>query len=148
MEKKANADFFTVTPEILELTDLCKSHSTINPSLFAQYDVKRGLRDINGKGVLTGLTEISDIISSKEIDGKSVPCEGELYYRGINIHDIVRGFIAENRFGFEETAYLLLFGRLPNRQELIDFHNLLDIYQKLPDNFARDMILNVPSKTL
>ncbi|MBE6830856.1 MAG: citrate/2-methylcitrate synthase [Ruminococcaceae bacterium] len=145
MEKKANADFFTVTPEILELTDLCKSHSTINPSLFAQYDVKRGLRDINGKGVLTGLTEISDIISSKEIDGKSVPCEGELYYRGINIHDIVRGFIAENRFGFEETTYLLLFGELPEEDKLQEFKRLLFKYRTLPTNFVRDIIMKAPS---
>ncbi|WP_444641313.1 citrate/2-methylcitrate synthase [Caproiciproducens sp. R1] len=145
MEKKANADFFTVTPEILELTDLCKSHSTINPSLFAQYDVKRGLRDINGKGVLTGLTEISDIISSKEIDGKSVPCEGELYYRGINIHDIVRGFIAENRFGFEETTYLLLFGELPEEDRLQEFKRLLFKYRTLPTNFVRDIIMKAPS---
>ncbi|MGX8709720.1 citrate/2-methylcitrate synthase [Clostridium sp. KNHs216] len=145
MEKKANGDFFTVTPEILELTDLCKNHSTINPALFAQYDVKRGLRDINGKGVLTGLTEISDIISSKEIDGKSVPCEGELYYRGINIHDIVRGFIAENRFGFEETTYLLLFGELPEEDRLQEFKRLLSKYRTLPTNFVRDIIMKAPS---
>ncbi|MDF1494000.1 citrate/2-methylcitrate synthase [Caproiciproducens sp. CPB-2] len=145
MEKKANADFFTVTPEILELTDLCKSHSTIKPSLFAQYDVKRGLRDINGKGVLTGLTEISDIISSKEVDGKSVPCEGELYYRGINIQDIVRGFIAENRFGFEETTYLLLFGELPEEGRLQEFKRLLSKYRTLPTNFVRDIIMKAPS---
>ena len=145
MEKKANGDFFTVTPEILELTDLCKNHSTINPALFAQYDVKRGLRDINGKGVLTGLTEISDIISSKEIDGKSVPCEGELYYRGINIHDIVRGFIAENRFGFEETTYLLLFGELPEEDRLQEFKRLLSKYRTLPTNFVRDIIMMAPS---
>ncbi|MGX8700899.1 citrate/2-methylcitrate synthase [Caproiciproducens sp.] len=145
MEKKANADFFTVTPEILELTDLCKSHSTIEPSLFAKYDVKRGLRDINGKGVLTGLTEISDIISSKEADGKSVPCEGELYYRGINIQDIVRGFITENRFGFEETTYLLLFGELPEESRLREFKGLLSKYRTLPTNFVRDIIMKAPS---
>ena len=85
MAKNENNEFFEITPEILELTELCKSHSTIDTSLYAKYDVKRGLRDINGKGVLTGLTEISDIISSKVVDGKTVPCEGKLYYRGIDV---------------------------------------------------------------
>ncbi|MBW7571728.1 citrate/2-methylcitrate synthase [Caproiciproducens faecalis] len=145
MERNGNADFFTVTPAILELTDLCKNHSTIDPSLFAKYDVKRGLRDINGKGVLTGLTEISDIISSKEVDGKSVPCEGELYYRGMNIQNIVRGFIAENRFGFEETTYLLLFGELPTEEKLEEFKKLLSKYRTLPTNFVRDIIMKAPS---
>ena len=145
MEKNVKEDFFTVTPEILELTGLCKSHSTIDPALFAKYDVKRGLRDINGKGVLTGLTEISEIISSREIDGKSVPCEGELYYRGINIEHIVRGFIAENRFGFEETTYLLLFGELPDTAKLEEFKKLLSKYRTLPTNFVRDIIMKAPS---
>ena len=80
----------------------------IRDSLYAKYDVKRGLRDINGKGVLTGLTEISDIISSKVVDGKTVPCEGKLYYRGIDVEELVAGFLRENRFGFAETVYLLL----------------------------------------
>ncbi len=145
MEKNINGDFFTVTPEILGLTGLCKSHSTIDPALFAKYDVKRGLRDINGKGVLTGLTEISEIISSKEIDGKSVPCEGELYYRGMNIENVVRGFIAENRFGFEETTYLLLFGELPDTAGLEEFKKLLSKYRTLPTNFVRDIIMKAPS---
>ncbi|WP_312694347.1 citrate/2-methylcitrate synthase [Caproiciproducens sp.] len=145
MEKNVKEDFFAVTPEILELTGLCKSHSTIDPALFAKYDVKRGLRDINGKGVLTGLTEISEIISSREIDGKSVPCEGELYYRGINIEHIVRGFIAENRFGFEETTYLLLFGELPDTARLEEFKKLLSKYRTLPTNFVRDIIMKAPS---
>ena len=88
MAKNENNEFFEITPEILELTELCKSHSTIDTSLYAKYDVKRGLRDINGKGVLTGLTEISDIISSKMVDGKTVPCEGKLYYRGIDVEAV------------------------------------------------------------
>lgn len=118
MAKNENNEFFEITPEILELTELCKSHSTIDTSLYAKYDVKRGLRDINGKGVLTGLTEISDIISSKMVDGKTVPCEGKLYYRGIDVEELVAGFLRENRFGFAETVYLLLFGELPNAQQL------------------------------
>ncbi len=145
MAKNGNDDFFAVTPEIMELTGLCTSHSTIDASLFAKYDVKRGLRDINGKGVLTGLTEISEIISSKEVDGKSVPCEGELYYRGINVEDVVRGFVAENRFGFEETTYLLLFGELPTTEKLTEFKKLLSKYRTLPTNFVRDIIMKAPS---
>ncbi len=145
MAKSTNDDFFKITPEIMELTKLCTSHSTIDPSLFAKYDVKRGLRDINGKGVLTGLTEISDIISSKEVDGKSVPCEGELYYRGINVKDIVRGFITEDRFGFEETTYLLLFGELPTPEQLAGFKTLLSKYRSLPTNFVRDIIMKAPT---
>ena len=145
MVKNARNDLFEVTPQIHNLTNLCREHSTIDTNLYAKYDVKRGLRDINGKGVLTGLTEISEIVSSKEIDGKSVPCEGELYYRGINIKDIVRGFITENRFGFEETVYLLLFGSLPTQEQLDDFKGLLFRYRTLPTNFVRDIIMKAPS---
>ncbi|HEX3039756.1 MAG TPA: citrate/2-methylcitrate synthase [Caproiciproducens sp.] len=145
MVRNANDDFFSVTPEIEGLTALCKSHSTIDPGLYAKYDVKRGLRDINGKGVLTGLTEISEIVSSKEVNGRSVPCDGELFYRGINIKDIVRGFIAENRFGFEETTYLLLFGELASPQKLEEFKALLFKYRTLPTNFVRDIIMKAPS---
>lgn len=145
MVKNPREDFFAISPEIMELTELCTSHSTINPELFAKYDVKRGLRDINGKGVLTGLTEISEIVSSKEVDGKSVPCEGELYYRGINIKDIVSGFIKEKRFGFEETTYLLLFGSLPSPEQLGQFKQMLFKYRSLPTNFVRDIIMKAPT---
>lgn len=145
MVKNVKDDFFTITPEIMELTGLCTSHSTIDSSLFTKYDVKRGLRDINGKGVLTGLTEISEIISSKVVDGKDVPCEGELYYRGMNVKDIVRGFLAENRFGFEETAYLLLFGELPSAEKLGQFKQMLSKYRTLPTNFVRDIIMKAPT---
>ncbi|WP_457942590.1 citrate/2-methylcitrate synthase [Caproiciproducens sp. LBM24188] len=145
MARNANSDFFALTPEILDLTDLCTSHSTIDPSLYAKYDVKRGLRDLNGKGVLTGLTEISEIVSSRQVDGQSVPCEGELYYRGINIKDIVRGFLTENRFGFEETTYLLLFGELPSAERLCKFKDLLSKYRTLPTNFVRDIIMKAPT---
>ncbi|NLJ31161.1 MAG: citrate/2-methylcitrate synthase [Clostridiales bacterium] len=145
MVKNSREDFFEISPEITQLTELCISHNTINPELFAKYDVKRGLRDINGKGVLTGLTEISEIVSSKQVDGKSVSCEGELYYRGINIKDIVRGFIKENRFGFEETAYLLLFGEMPSPVQLERFQQLLFKYRTLPTNFVRDIIMKAPT---
>ena len=148
MAKNENNEFFEITPEILELTELCKSHSTIDTSLYAKYDVKRGLRDINGKGVLTGLTEISDIISSKVVDGKTVPCEGKLYYRGIDVEELVAGFLRENRFGFAETVYLLLFGELPNAQQLDDFKQIMNKYRTLPTNFVRDIIMKAPSKDM
>ena len=105
--------FSQVTPKITELAALCTERGKIDPELYAKYDVKRGLRDINGKGVLAGLTEISEIVSYIVEDNDMIPCEGRLYYRGININDIVSGFIDEKRFGFEETTYLLLFGKLP-----------------------------------
>ena len=145
MEKNGRGDFFEITPKILELTGLCTQHSTINTELFARYDVKRGLRDLNGKGVLTGLTEISEIVASKEKNGKSVPCEGRLFYRGIDIREIVKGFVSENRFGFEETVYLLLFGELPTADRLAEFKDLMSKYRTLPTNFVRDIIMKAPS---
>lgn len=148
MAKNANHEIFEITPEILELTDLCKAHSTIDTSLYAKYDVKRGLRDINGKGVLTGLTEISDIISSKVVDGKTVPCEGKLYYRGIDVEELVAGFLRENRFGFGETIYLLLFGELPNVQQLDEFKQIMNKYRTLPTNFVRDIIMKAPTSDM
>lgn len=101
-----------------------RSNSRIDPALYRKYDVKRGLRDINGQGVLAGLTNISDIISRREIGGEIVPCEGELYYRGIRIQDLVQGFIRDGRKGYEEVAYLLLFGELPDAKSLGNFKAL------------------------
>ena len=106
-------------------TKVCVDNNEIDVGLFDTYGVKRGLRDKNGKGVLSGLTNISLIKSSEEVDGKSVPCEGQLYYRGYNIFDLVRGFQKDNRFGFDECAYLLLFGSLPNKDELLEFKKML-----------------------
>ena len=140
--------YSAITPEILALADLCLSNGRIDPSLFVNHHVKRGLRDLNGEGVLTGLTEISDIQSNKIVDGKVVPCEGKLFYRGIDIEDIVRGFIQENRFGFEETVYLLLFGALPSREQLEKFSAMLKSYRALPMGFVRDIILEAPSKDM
>ncbi|NMB41665.1 MAG: citrate/2-methylcitrate synthase [Firmicutes bacterium] len=140
--------FSKITPEISRLSELCLQNSTIDPSLHEKYDVKRGLRDLTGKGVLTGLTEISEIIAHEVIDGKEYPCEGKLYYRGIDIEEIVDGFIKENRFGFEEIAYLLMFGQLPKAQELGDFARLLDNYRSLPTSFVRDVIMKAPSKDM
>ena len=137
-----------VTPEIEALTKICEDHSKMDVSLYAKYDVKRGLRDINGKGVLAGLTQISNIVSSKEEDGKSVPCEGELYYRGINIEELTKGFLQEKRFGFEEATYLLLFGTLPTQQQLDDFCKILGDQRCLPRNFVRDVIMKAPSRDM
>ena len=132
--------FSRITPEIEKLSQNCME-ARIDPELYTQLNVNRGLRDINGKGVLTGLTEISEIVSSKMVDGVSVSCEGELYYRGINVIDLVNGFTNDNRFGFEETTYLLLFGKLPNKTELADFEKILSGYRNLPKNFVRDVIM-------
>ena len=111
--------------DIYEFTEkyskVCLENDSVDKELFTKYGVKRGLRDLNGKGVLTGITNISRIESSKIVDGKSVPCPGSLYYRGYNIKDLVKGFIEEGRYGFEETAYLLLFGNLPSEDELKEF---------------------------
>lgn len=137
--------FSRITPEIMELSSLFENNSRIDPSLYDKYDVKRGLRDINGKGVLTGLTVISEIVPSKTVDGKEVPCEGKLYYRGIDVEEIVEGFIKEDRFGFEEVAYLLLFGELPDAGRLENFCRILSNYRTLPTNFVRDIIMKAPS---
>ena len=118
-----------ITPEILQLADQCIQNGSINPELYSKYEVKRGLRDINGKGVLAGLTEISEIHSYIIEDSEMIPCEGKLYYRGVDIEQIVSGFIKEKRLGFEETVYLLLFGKLPNVKELEDFKVLLANYR-------------------
>lgn len=143
MEK--NNKYCEITKEILDLTTLCKKNSAIAPEYYSQYDVKRGLRDVNGKGVLTGLTEISEIRASMKDGDRTVPCEGKLFYRGIDIEDIVRGFVREKRFGFEEVTYLLLFGELPDKAELEQFQKMLAGYRTLPTNFVRDVILKAPT---
>ena len=137
-----------VTPEMEELTNICVSNSKMDISLYGKYDVKRGLRDINGKGVLAGLTQVSSIFSTEEVDGKSVPCDGRLYYRGYDIHDLTDGFLKEQRYGFEEVAYLLLFGQLPTSEELDGFKKILAEQRSLPRNFVRDVVMKAPSKDM
>ena len=137
--------YSTITPEITNLSKLCLDNSSIDPSLYGKYDVKRGLRDINGKGVLTGLTEIAEVRSYITVDSEMIPCEGKLFYRGLDIEDIVNGFVSEKRFGFEETTYLLLFGKLPTKEELDSFNALLGHYRSLPTSFVRDIIMKAPS---
>ncbi|MBP1755597.1 MAG: hypothetical protein H6Q59_1995, partial [Firmicutes bacterium] len=137
-----------ITPKIMELADLCKTNTVIDPELYAKYDVKRGLRDISGKGVLTGLTEICEIISYTLVDNDYIPCEGKLYYRGVDVEQIIQGFMNENRFGFEEVIYLLLFGNLPTKEILQEFIKLLENYRELPPSFVRDIIMKAPSKDM
>lgn len=127
---------------------VCKNNDSVNKELFSEYGVKRGLRDLNGKGVLTGITNISRIESSQIIDGKSVPCEGKLYFRGYKIQDLVRGFMSSGRYGFEEVAYLLLFGQLPLANELKEFKDMLAFSRKLPTNFVRDVIMKASSEDI
>ena len=138
-------------PEINRIplySNLCKQNCQINPELFEKYDVKRGLREKSGKGVLVGLTKIAEVKSYTIDDGDMIPCEGKLYYRGIDIEELVDGFIQNNRFGFEETAYLLMFGALPNEKELKDFKEDLIYYRDLPTSFTRDFILKAPSRNI
>ena len=137
-----------VTPEIEGLTEICKENTSIPIEDYGKYDVKRGLRDINGKGVLAGLTQISNVQATKIVDGKEVPCAGSLSYRGYDIKDLTGGFVRDNRFGFEEVTYLLLFGKLPNRQELQDFQSLLANQRSLPTNFVRDVVMKAPMNAL
>lgn len=141
-------EYSCITPEVKELAKLCEQRNVIDQNLYSQYEVKRGLRDLDGKGVLTGLTEISTINSSRVIDGVSTPIEGELFYRGINIFDLVNGFTSENRFGYEETVYLLLFGELPTKIELENFKELLGSCRKFPKDFVRAVVLKAANKDI
>ena len=138
-----------LTVQINKYADRCINNSCIDPNLYDKFDVKRGLRDRNtGKGVLTGLTEIGDVHSYETIDGKVVPVEGKLFYRGIDVEDIVHGFLKENRFGFEEVTYLLLFGELPSEKRLANFNKVLAEYRTLPPSFVRDIIMKATSTNL
>ncbi len=142
------SNYDVLKEKIYGLTDKCIAAAQIRPELYTERNVKRGLRDINGQGVLAGLTEISEIRASKIVDGVTVPCEGELYYRGYNIYDIVRDISSSGRFGFEEVVYLLLFGCLPNAEELASFRSILSSLRTLPTNFVRDVVLKAPSSDM
>lgn len=136
------------TPEIVELSKLSEEADLIENDLFIKYDVKRGLRDLNGKGVLTGLTRISEIIAKKNVDGKEIPADGEIYFRGYDVHQLIDAAVKENRFAFEECAYLLLFDKLPTGKELFEFEKLLGVYKSLPTSFVRDVIMKAPSRDM
>ena len=146
-------------PKIRRLSVLAEDSTLVDDTFYQMYDVKRGLRDINGTGVLAGLTDISDIVAFEELpdgsgkfkhdeNGKRIPAPGHLRYRGIEIEDIVKGFITDNRFGFEEVAYLLLFGALPSVRELEDFRQILNGFRSLPVSFVRDVIMKAPSQDM
>ena len=136
-------------PWMRKMSDVCVESSTIDTSLYQKYNVKRGLRDIDGTGVVAGLTEISEINSYKlDENGNRVECPGELYYRGIPIQDLVGGFVREKRFGFEETTYLLLFGALPDKDQLAHFTEMLGAFRRLPESFVRDIIMKAPSSDM
>ncbi len=136
------------TPEILSLAERSKGNSMIDPELYGKYQVKRGLRDLSGAGVLAGLTKVSDIISFEKQGDEMIPCEGRLYYRGFSIESIVKGFINEKRFGFEEVVHLLLMGTLPDQAQLTEITEQLAYYRTLPTSFVRDIIMKAPSQDM
>ena len=140
--------FSEVTPDIIQLAKMCEQSDIIDTELFTKYEVKRGLRDLNGKGVLAGLTNISDVRAKEIIDGVEVPAHGRLFYRGYDVKDLVEGFTKDNRFGFEEITYLLLFAKLPTDEELAAFRTLLSKYRSLPTSFVRDIIMKAPSSDM
>ena len=141
-------EFGRITPKLQELAEQAKKSSYIDPELYTKYNVKRGLRDLNGRGVLVGITDISEVCSTKEVDGKLIPIDGQLYYRGYNVKDIIMKSRDSDHFGFEECCYLLLFGHLPDIRDLAEFQNILGDYRSLPKNFVRDVIMKKPSKDI
>ena len=138
----------TSDKRIQSLARECAAHGNIEKELYQQYNVNIGLRDLNGKGVLTGLTDVSEVRQNKVVDGRVIPTDGKLFYRGINVEDIIRGCNKDDRYGFEEVVYLLLFSKLPNKQELADFMQLLSDSRVLPKHFVRDVILKAPGKDM
>lgn len=141
-------NYSELTPEILSLSERCNSEGQINKELYVKYNVNRGLRDQNGKGILTGLTEVSEIHAKDLVNGEEVPCEGELFYRGYNVKGLVDGFVEDERQGFEEIIYLLLTGELPAAKELEEFRKILSSYRSLPNSFVRDIIMKAPSSNM
>ena len=130
-----------------DLVKYCMVSGAINQELYAEYDVKRGLRDSNGKGVLTGLTEIADVVAYKFDEGAKIPCDGKLYYQGYDVQELIKSY-ENRRYAFEEITYLLLFGDLPNPQQLKSFIDILASLQELSGNFIRDVIMKAPSANI
>ena len=133
---------------VSQWADICLNDERIDLGLYEKYEVKRGLRDKNGNGVVAGLTKVSKIESNKVVDGVKVPCEGKLFYRGYNIYDLIGGVVRDNRYGFEEIAYLLLFGELPGDSQLTKFRESLAFSRTLPTNFVRDVVMKAPSRDM
>lgn len=146
-----NKEMMELKPELNtqfeELVNYCRASGVIDSSLYIDYDVKRGLRDSSGKGVLTGLTEISDVVGFEVVDGERVPCDGKLYYQGHNVNDLVHKG-SNRRFLFEEATYLLLFGALPTEAQLKQFINIIGDFRELSGHFVRDVIMKAPSANI
>lgn len=140
----AEVDFDQILDEYVRF---CNDSGKIDLNLYEEYNVKRGLRDSNGRGVLTGLTEVSDVMGFKVVDGERIPIPGELYFQGYEIQKLVQGF-RNSKYGFEETTYLLLFGELPTEAQLESFINVLEDLRQLPESFSRDVIMNAPSRDM
>jgi citrate synthase len=145
---KRKLDAEAVAAALERWSTLAEASSQVDPELYTRYEVKRGLRDISGRGVLAGLTQIGDVVGSAADGDTYVPIPGQLMYRGIEVTDLVNGFVAEGRHGFEETAYLLLFGNLPDSAELSLFGQTLASYRKLPRQFVHSAILGMPGRDI
>ena len=147
-EELMNLEKLEIRKEDLQILEAeMIKNQRIDPNLYVEYDVKRGLRDATGKGVLTGLTEISDVIGYNMVNGRQIPSEGKLYYQGIDVNDLIDG-LKGRRFGFEETTYLLLFGRLPNREQLRNFVGLLGNMEQLDSRFLRDVVMKASNSNI
>ena len=148
LRDKMYEKFSKYSQDIMELTKMASKSDIINPKLYEKYDVKRGLRDINGNGVVCGLTEISEIVAfGRDEEGNKIPADGQLFYRGYDIRELVKG-AAGRRFAFEEATYLLLFGHLPSGAQLSRFCEILADFRTLPPSFVRDIIMKAPSKDM
>lgn len=141
--------FDGTTPVAIEgLSKMAEKNDYIDPNLYTKFDVKRGLRDSDGKGVLVGLTRIGNVYGYDVVDGKPIAVPGKLIYRGYDVEDIIHDIEKSEQFGFEQVIYLLLFGELPNASQLAEFDALLGTYRELPQNFVEDMILKSPSSDI
>ncbi|MBO7174952.1 MAG: citrate/2-methylcitrate synthase [Spirochaetaceae bacterium] len=134
--------------KINQYSEAARASSIVDSSLYTKYEVKRGLRDISGKGVLAGLTEISEVMAYRIEEGDLIPCEGRLFYRGYDIRDLVNGFLKDKRFGFEEICFLLIMGHLPSPAEYAEFREVLGNLMSLPDEFLRNTIMNAPGQDM
>ena len=134
--------------KITQYSEAARASSIVDSSLYTKYEVKRGLRDISGKGVLAGLTEISEVMAYRIEEGDLIPCEGRLFYRGYDIRDLVNGFLKDKRFGFEEICFLLIMGHLPTQEEYAEFRQVLGSFMSLPDEFLRNTIMNAPGQDM
>ncbi|MBQ8138205.1 MAG: citrate/2-methylcitrate synthase [Lachnospiraceae bacterium] len=136
-----------IKEEIDSLEQILEGNHRIDKNLYLEYDVKRGLRDAAGKGVLTGLTEISDVVAYDLKDGNQIPCDGRLYYQGVNVVDFIKG-LGDRRFGFEETTYLLIFGKLPTKSQLDEFIRVSREFQNLGARFTRDVVMKASNANI